>query len=194
MARCVRSHPDWLESPSPGTNWLEHGQMYFQWVQALLPCACRLDLDSTAYQRQLLWIGQHVHRLNQQLDRLTQSCRECFFDNTCPDVQTWAFPLDWALAADSEVVGLCSLKTTPAALVIDVGQIHPDDWLGVVAHEFAHAISGAGHGLEFQNALNHLCIGLGLPPPKTLWDEQILQQWPPYRPVHQPKFWQGEAT
>lgn len=194
---------DWYQPPAYPANWseagwLERGLRYYQQVQSLLPHPARVvdisaDVDSAAWRQHLLWIGQNVHRLNQHLWQLTQSCYDCFL-STCPAVQPWAFPLGPVLQADSQLVGICNLKTVPIALIVDVGQIHPSDWLGVVAHEFAHAVSGAGHGPDFQSALTHLCIGLGLPPPLTLSDSRTLQQWPPYHPAAQDDFGVGSRS
>lgn len=197
----VRPAPlsDWYQPPSypadwSETGWLERGRRYYQQVQSLLPHSAQVaDVNSDIWRQRLLWMGQNVHRLNQHLWQLTQSCYDCFL-NACPTVQPWAFPLEPVLQADSQLVGICNLQTAPIALIVDVGQINPSDWLGVIAHEFAHAVSGAGHGPDFQSVLTHLCIGLGLPPPLTLSDSQTLRQWPPYHPLQQPDFWIGGSS
>ncbi|PSN19920.1 hypothetical protein C7271_04800 [filamentous cyanobacterium CCP5] len=183
------SLPEWSEE-----RWLERGYSYYQQIQPLIPYRhLRFDIDSAIWRRRLVWIGQNIHRLNQRLWELTQSCFDCFL-TTCPPIRPWAFPLGLVLQPDLKLAGLCNLDISPIALIIDVGQISPEDWLRVVVHEFAHAVSGAGHGPDFQSALTHLCIGLGFPPPVTLSNAQGLRQWPPYRPSRQTTFWSGEPT
>lgn len=184
----------WQQSPPSDANFLERGRAYCQRIQSLLPeldwC---IDLNGKDQLQRFIWIGKNIHCLNSKLWQLTLTCSSCFLQNNYPLVQTWAFPLDW-LVTEPSLVGLCGPQTEPKTLLIDVGQVHPDDWLGVVAHEFAHAMSGAGHGPDFQTVLTHLCIGLGLPTPATLSDEQTLKHWPPHRPYHQPGYWFGEAS
>jgi hypothetical protein len=52
--------------------------------------------------------------------------------------QIFAAPLAQAFGLDA----LCNLQTDPISILIDVGRVMPEDWLLVVAHEYAHAHAG----------------------------------------------------
>ena len=67
-------------------------------------------------------------------------------------------------------------------IVVDVGRVERHHWLGLVAHEYAHAQVGKpGHDQAFADVLNHLCLGLGLPCPGNT--EAQLKSYPGGLPV-----------
>jgi len=72
----------------------------------------------------------------------------------------------------------------------------PDDWLRLVAHEYAHAHTGSpGHRVEFERSLTHLCLGLAIPPPPDQSDaKDWLRFYPDCVPTQNPlAFWRGEG-
>ena len=80
--------------------------------------------------------------------------------------------------------------------MIDVGRMLPQDWLLVVAHEYAHAHADVpGHHHQFAQSLAHLCLGLAIAPP--LWQPSVednLRFYPTYSATQDPlAFWRGEA-
>ncbi len=106
------------------------------------------------------WISTHIPTVNAQLFDLVQACHACWHERDRPRVQILAAPFAESFAID----GYCNLFTTPITLLIDVGRVIPAHWQRVVLHEYAHAYVGsAGHSPAFATAINHLCLGCGLP-------------------------------
>lgn len=171
------------------------GLGYLQQVQQLTPVPNLIDpklINCMEHQRQQIalctWIGLHIDTVNAELNACLQSCQACFHDWERRSVQVFAAPFCPTYSLD----GLCNLQTIPPTLLIDVGRVLPQDWLGLVAHEYAHAHVGIpGHEQLFFNALAHLCLGLGLPSPQQQPADR-LPGWPPSRRVSQPiDFWLG---
>ena len=174
------------DASTPSINSLNQGLAYLNWVAQRLPDSNWLELGPNATHQTALIkrLGQDVHGLNRYLDRLAFACRECFVDSRVPSLQIVAAPLKQELGLE----GYCCLTQRPILLIIDAGRAHPDDWLGVVAHEVTHAVSGPGHGHAFHTVVAHLCLGLGLAfPPRE--EEGLLQRWPPRRQPAIPNFW-----
>lgn len=172
---------------------LASGAAYLEQVRKLAPApdmiAC---LEQPAEQAaRASWIGRHVEAINRRLRSQLANCEACFYPVDRPAVTILAAPL----AAQLKLDGLCHLGRQPVVLLIDVGRLAPPDWLGAVAHEYAHAVVGSpGHDGRFQQVLSHLCLGLGLPSPPASNDRAIAG-WPPSRPTEHPAaFWQGGRT
>jgi hypothetical protein len=132
------------------------------------------------------WIGTHIDRLNAKLYALLQICHNCFHTTQQPPFHILAAPLADRYGID----GLCNLDT--ATILIDVGRVHPDDWLALVMHEYAHAHANSpGHHAQFAQSLSHLCLGLAIAPPVS---HTMLPAYPPYRSTAAPlAFWRGET-
>lgn len=172
---------------------LAFGAAYLERVRQLVPApemiAC---IEQPAAQAaRASWIGRHIEAINARLRSQLADCEACFYPVDRPAVAILAAPLAAPLGLD----GLCSLGHQPVVLLIDVGRLAPSDWLGAVAHEYAHAVVGSpGHGHRFRQVLTHLCLGLGLPPPPAGSDRAIAS-WPPSQPSDSPAaFWQGSAA
>jgi hypothetical protein len=139
-----------------------------------------------------IWIGNHIDRVNSQLNRDLQICHDCFHLQDQPPIQIFAAPLVQAFGMD----GLCNLQINPVTILIDVGRVVPKDWLRLVAHEYAHAQVGSpGHHLQFARSLTHLCLGLQIAPPL---DHPNRQDWLRFYPdciaTQDPlAFWRGEG-
>ncbi|WP_236144488.1 hypothetical protein [Nostoc sp. CMAA1605] len=138
------------------------------------------------------WIGQHIDRVNRQLENYLQACHDCFHPWEQPTVQIFAAPLAQRFGVD----GFCNLKTNPMTILIDVGRVLPADWLLLVVHEYAHAHAGLpGHHEKFARSLTHLCLGLGIAPPA--WQSGMdyhLRFYPHCRATPNPlAFWRGES-
>jgi hypothetical protein len=172
---------------------LAFGAAYLARVRQLVPAPEMIACieQAAAQAARASWIGRHIEAINAQLRSQLADCEACFYPVDRPVVAILAAPLAAHLGLD----GLCSLGHQPVVLLIDVGRLAPPDWLGAVAHEYAHAVVGSpGHGHRFQQVLTHLCLGLGLPPPPTGSDRAIAS-WPPSQPSDSPTaFWQGRAT
>ena len=118
------------------------------------------DLDHRA--SVCTWINEHIAAVNLQLEAYLQACGDCFHPWEQPATQIFAVPLAQAFGVD----GICNFQTHPMTLLVDVGRVHPQDWLLLVAHEYAHAHAGSpGHHAQFGRSLSHLCLGLGIAPP-----------------------------
>lgn len=105
------------------------------------------------------WIGNHIDRINIELQNLIKACNDCYYASDRPQIQAWAAPL----AQSYKICGLCNLRTQPITLLVDLGRVAPSDWLALVVHEYAHAQAGTpGHHQDFAIALSHLCRGLSL--------------------------------
>lgn len=147
------------------------------------------DRDRTAI---CTWIGRHIEGINAELSDCLQSCHDCFHPWQRRPMQVFAVPLAPTLRID----GFCNLQTKPVTLLVDVGRVVPEDWLALVAHEYAHAQVGApGHDQDFVKILEHLCLGLGFaPPPAGLSTQELLRSWPQCRPTKDPlAFWHGQS-
>lgn len=139
------------------------------------------------------WVGSHIDAINTRLNHLLQACHGCFHPWERPTLQIFAAPL----SDTYQLEGICNLHTRPITLLIDVGRAAPEDWLALVAHEYAHARAAApGHHHQFAQALAHLCLGLGyeaLP-----WQPGIevnLRAYPYTRALPDPlSFWRGEQA
>jgi hypothetical protein len=140
------------------------------------------------------WIGENIAQLNAQLNTCLQACHECFHPEVRKRMQILAVPLAEAFGID----GLCNIVARPITILIDVGRVAPQDWLGLVAHEYAHAHVGeSGHNQKFAEVLEHLCLGLGLEAP--VWEagtmEACLRNWPHCRSTLDPlAFWLGRTS
>jgi hypothetical protein len=133
-------------------------------------------------------LADRIDRLNGQLQLHLQACQDCLFLENQRSVQIFAAPLEPRLHID----GFCDIRANPIAIVVDPGRIDSQDWLGLVVHEYAHAITGTvGHGPKFAAILQHLCLGLGLlVTPLDLLTEQQLCSYPPCRQTADPlAFW-----
>lgn len=138
------------------------------------------------------WIGDHIDPINRQLDECLQACHDCFHPPERRAIAIYGVPLSQAFGLD----GLCNVRTRPMTILIDVGRVKPQDWLAVVAHEYAHAhLGNSGHDATFATILSHLCLGLGLDlPPWEPGMETTLRHWPPYTPNPDPlAFWRGQG-
>ncbi len=136
------------------------------------------------------FIGNNIDRVNAQLNAYLQACHECFHPQDRKTMQIFAVPLAQSFGID----GLCNISTTPITIFVDVGRVIPQDWLCIVAHEYAHAHLGeSGHSQKFASILSHLCLGLGLEPPS--WKpgmEASLRSWPHCQSTRDPlAFWLG---
>jgi hypothetical protein len=107
------------------------------------------------------WIAANLDRVNGQLYQLVLACQDCFHPTNRPLVQIFAVPLHPACPVD----GFCHLAS--GTIVVDPGRVVPEDWLKLVAHEYAHLVTGvAGHSPQFARILAHLCLGLDLVEPE----------------------------
>lgn len=130
-------------------------------------------------------IGTYITTINTRLNLCLQACHDCLHPWQRPQVQIFATPLAAAFGLD----GLCNLKTQPITILVDVGRVWPDDWLALVAHEYAHAcLNQPGHCNQFAQLISHLASGLHLPPP--LLPSPSWHHFPPYRSTPDPlAFW-----
>lgn len=136
------------------------------------------------------WISEQIEAVNAQLNVCLQACHACFHPWEQPSVQIFAAPLAPAFGLDA----LCNLQTKPISILIDVGRVMPQDWLLVVAHEYAHAHAGTpGHHPQFARSLAHLCLGLAIDLPVFQpGGEDSLRFYPSYLPTKDPlAFWEG---
>ncbi|NJL10101.1 MAG: hypothetical protein HC908_07785 [Calothrix sp. SM1_7_51] len=137
------------------------------------------------------WIGENIHKVNAQLNNYLQSCHECFHIRERRHIRIFAAPLAQRLGID----GICNILSYPITILVDVGRVAPPNWLGLVAHEYAHAhLRESGHNQKFANVVSHLSLGLGLEPPS--WDvgkmETCLRNWPHCESTREPlAFWKG---
>jgi hypothetical protein len=129
-----------------------------------------------------------IDRLNQQMKLHLMACQDCLFPENQRPVQIFSAPLEPCLQID----GFCDIRASPITIVVDPGRIDSQDWLGLVVHEYAHAITGtSGHGRKFAAILQHLCLGLGLVVTSLdLLTEDQLRSYPPCRQTADPlAFW-----
>ncbi|PZV11436.1 MAG: hypothetical protein DCF22_14480 [Leptolyngbya sp.] len=140
-----------------------------------------------------IWIGNHIDGVNSQLNAYLQRCHDCFHRQEQRPIQIFAAPIIQSFGID----GLCNLKTHPVTLLIDVGRVVPEDWLRLVAHEYAHAHVGSpGHHLPFERSLTHLCLGLEISAPLNQPEQQdCLKFYPDCVLTQDPlAFWRGEGA
>ena len=138
------------------------------------------------------WIGENIDRINLKLKDCLQACHDCLHPQERRPMQIFAAPLAPTLGLD----GFCNIRITPVTLLVDVGRVYPEDWLAIVAHEYAHAhLGNSGHDATFATLLSHLCLGLGLDLP--IWEpgmEMKLRHWPPCPSRSDPlAFWRGAS-
>lgn len=133
------------------------------------------------------WIQHHVPQINHLLQQYLQDCHACFPPTEQPPLQIFAVPLSPYFGIDA----FCNFSSQPMTILVDVGRVEPHHWLGLVAHEYAHAQVGKpGHDRAFAEVLNHLCLGLGLPSPG--YTEAQLKSYPGGTPVVDAlAFWRG---
>lgn len=172
------------------------GFEYLQMVQSFALESRMVDVMENLRDRTIIcnWIGQNIDFINTQLNTYLQACHECFYPEERRKIQIFAVPLAQSLGID----GLCNIWMRPITILIDVGRMAPENWLGLVAHEYAHAhVGSVGHNQEFAKVLFHLCLGLGFPLP--VWEEgtieKNLRSWPHCRSMTDSlAFWRGESS
>jgi len=137
------------------------------------------------------WIAAHISTINNRLRHYLQLCHQCFRVDERREMQVFAAPIASSFGID----GCCNPNSTPITLLIDVGRIHAENWLGLVVHEYAHAHAGhPGHDAPFVAALTQLCLGIGFPPLPHQAPESFWRSWPHCQPIANPKaFWVGEV-
>ncbi|MBW4493012.1 MAG: hypothetical protein KME26_07975 [Oscillatoria princeps RMCB-10] len=185
-------------SPIPSDPFLR-GADYLNAVRrlALQPETIGVADDINERIRICTWIGHNIDAVNAELSECLEACHSCFYPEDRRVMRILAAPL----AGEFGVDALCNILAQPVAILIDAGRIHPQDWLSVVAHEYAHAHLGApGHDRRFLAVISHLCLGLGLELPvwEPAWEEgereAWLRNWPHCRPTPDPlAFWKGGA-
>jgi hypothetical protein len=182
------------KSVAANTDAYKRGFDYLHQVQKLALDARMVDVMDNVRDRILIctWIGQHIEAVNLRLNNHLDACHACFHPEERRAVQILAAPLALSFGLD----GLCNIQTQPITLLIDVGRVAVNDWLALVAHEYAHAHLGhPGHDQHFFKVLTHLCLGLGLQPP--IWQPDLatyLRHWPPYTSIANPlPFWMGQT-
>ena len=154
------------------------------YLQALRDLAVRADWitlgdGATPPTAALIGIGQYVHAINRQLDRILQHFLDCFEIAQQPQVQVFAAPI----MAKAGIDGFCNFQHHPITLMVDPSRILTADWPHLVAHELAHGIARTdGHGPRFKQALDHLCLAHDLPlAPGNSLETNVLPYWPPCR-------------
>jgi hypothetical protein len=175
------------------TDAFTRGMEYLRLVQELVLEPGMVDVINNLRDRILIctWIGENIDAINAQLQICLEACHKCFHPQDRPHIQIFAVPIAQSFGID----GLCNIFTTPITILVDVGRIAPIDWLGIVAHEYAHARLGdSGHNQQFVRILSHLCLGLGFEPPH--WEpgtESTLRSWPHCNSTIDPlEFWIGQ--
>lgn len=186
----------WQQSPQPATDLALRGAQYMGVLRDLAVQPEWVSLAEVADPpgAALLWIGQHIHRVNQRLNGILEDLLGCFEPAQRPQVQIFAAPI----APRAGVDGFCNRCTAPITLMVDPGRIVPADWPGLVAHELAHGVAGLmaqeeGHGHGFGRAIAHLCLAQDLPLPPPNLKADALRYWPPCRRNPHPEaFWLGQ--
>ncbi|ASC71726.1 hypothetical protein XM38_026800 [Halomicronema hongdechloris C2206] len=186
--------PLWVGEPEPDVDWALRGTDYLATLRQWAYRSDMIELRGELRQRLQMceWIGHNIHRVNQHLNQLLADCQACFHPQARPPVHILAAPLAERMSLD----GFCNLSSQPITLFIDVGCLIPDDWLGVIAHEYTHAVlRSPGHDQGFGRVLSHLCLGLGLPvPPSDALESGRLAVWPRHHTKADPAdFWQGNT-
>lgn len=177
-------------------NPFQNGWDYLNRARQLAPDSGIVEVTQDIVDRIHIctWIGKHINAVNSQLYACLDACHQCFQKSQQREIQILAVPLSSHLGID----GFCNILLDPVAIMIDVGRVAPSDWLGLVAHEYAHAhLKSPGHDRSFFEVLTHICLGLGLqPPPAESTDSAIasaqLRHWPHCKPLPDPlAFWKG---
>lgn len=200
----------WQQAPASGTD---PGLRATRYLGVLRDLAVEPSWISLAHiadppGEALTWIGQHIHRVNQELQVILSDLLSCFEAALQPNVQILAAPIAHQAGVDGfccDAAGLALQGDSPAGtlcerpcaitLMVDPGRIVPADWPGLVAHELAHGIARVpGHGAEFRRAIAHLCLAQDLPLPPPQLNAKTLSAWPPCRHTPQPElFWLGRS-
>ena len=187
-----RAIPSWAGKLLPSSDPYQRGLDYLYGMRQLSLEPRMIDVIDRLHDREpiCIWIGNNIETINIELNACLDACHECFHPWERCQVQIFATPLASAFGID----GLCNLTTSPITILIDVGRLLPRDWLGLVAHEYAHAHVGQpGHDRPFMAALSQLCLGLGLPlPSDQLANQESWAYWPPHSSLPNPlTFWRG---
>lgn len=184
----------WQSPPLPTSDLVLQGTRYLEALRQITLKSVSVDLvgDLPLRLKMCGWIGLNIHKVNRTLHALLEDCQACFHPFEQPTVQIFAAPLAAPLGLD----GVCNILTEPMTLLIDTGRIAPGDWLGAVAHEYAHAVvASPGHDVRFRQVITHLCLGLGLLPPPSKLRSEALESWPPCQANPNPQgFWLGETA
>ncbi|MBF2064863.1 MAG: hypothetical protein IGS39_10655 [Calothrix sp. C42_A2020_038] len=170
------------------------GLKYLEMVQSFALEPRMVDVMENLRDRAVIcnWIGKYISVVNAYLNTYLEACHECFYPEQRRHIQIFAAPLAQSLGID----GLCNIWMVPVTILIDVGRVAPEDWFGLVAHEYTHAhIGNAGHNEQFAEVLSHLCLGLGFPTPLLeMGMQKNLQSWPYCRSMTDSlAFWRGET-
>lgn len=196
----------WQQAPASGTDPELRATRYLSVLRDLSVEPSWISLAHVADPpgEALIWLGQHLHRVNQRLQAILSDLLGCFEVALRPSVQIFAAPIAPQAGVDGfccDVPALALRGDSPEGnrpraitLMVDVGRIVPADWPGLVAHELAHGIARLpGHGAEFNRAIAHLCLAQDLPLPPPQLDAEALSSWPPCRHNPQPElFWLGK--
>ncbi|MBE9109436.1 hypothetical protein IQ273_08405 [Nodosilinea sp. LEGE 07298] len=187
-------HAYWQQAPASEVDPVLRATQYLSLLRdlAVQPSWVSLDHIADPPGAALIWIGLHIHEVNQPLNAILSDLLACFEVSQRPRVQLFAAPI----ATRAGVDGFCSDRSVPTTLMVDPSRIVPADWPGLVAHELAHSVAGAsGHGVEFERAIAHLCLAQDLPVPAPTIDANALSHWPPCRRHPQPEtFWLGQTV
>lgn len=179
--------PSWAGKSDISADPFVRGSEYLKAVRQLALVPAMVDVaESDSYAQKLrepicTWVGKHIDAINAELNACLQACHGCFHPEQRRPMQILATPLAQRFGID----GLCNILVEPSVILIDVGRIAPEDWLSIVAHEYAHAHLGSpGHDQRFLAVIEHLSLGLGLEPPAWQPDlplpemEARLRNWP----------------
>lgn len=170
--------PPWVGESTISVIPFVRGYQYLTAVRQLALEPEMLDVtdDLRESERIYTWIGNHIDAINAELNAYLEACHGCFHPEQRRPMHILATPL----ATEYGIDGLCNIMVYPAVILIDVGRTAPQDWLSIVVHEYAHAHLGSpGHDWQFFNIISHLCLGLGLEPPRWKPDmEKYLRNWP----------------
>jgi hypothetical protein len=189
-----------LTSSNTNPDPFQRGWQYLDRVRQLTPEPGMVELSDEISDRIRIctWIGDRIDGINLELTDYLEACHQCFPVAQRQNIQIFAAPLASRLGVD----GLCNILLDPIAILIDVGRVKPEDWLGLVVHEYAHAhLKSPGHDRRFLEVLVHLCLGLGLVPPVCAASWELdpaansvqLRNWPHCTSTPNPlAFWQGK--
>ncbi|WP_354635913.1 hypothetical protein [Planktothricoides raciborskii] len=193
-----------ITSSNTNSDSFQRGWQYLDRVRQLTPEPGIISLNPETgfleetrflHTRICTWIGDHIDAINLELTDYLEACHQCFPVAHRQNIQIFAAPLASRFGID----GLCNILLDPIAILIDVGRVNPEDWLGLVVHEYAHAhLKSPGHDRRFLEVLTHLCLGLGLVPPVCSFDSDRsvnsahLRNWPHCSSTANPlAFWLG---
>lgn len=182
----------WAGDSTISDDPLIRGYQYLNAVGQLALDPSMVEITDNVKERDRIytWIGNHIDAINGELQTCLDACHSCYHDSLCRPMRILASPLGEKFGID----GFCNILATPAVILIDVGRIARSDWLSIVVHEYAHAHLGApGHDQRFFDVISHLCLGLGLKPPRWQLDlETYLRDWPECPSKTNPlSFWMG---